>query len=111
MKLGENLQDSFVPEKHDSYEGDLEFVHSALVKRFRWTEAKIAMYSDGGEIDEDDDRKIQQLTNSLQRLAKSIVDCVSLAKNPRLKLSRDDEVESDLAKMLEQLRASKAAKS
>jgi hypothetical protein len=93
-------EDSCVP---DSYEKDLELVHSALVRRFRWIEAKLAMYSDGGDEDE---RKIEHLTNSLQRLSKSIVDCISIAKNPRLKLSQDDdESEKDLAKMLEQLRA------
>lgn len=91
----------------DSYQRDLELVHSALVRQFRWTEAKIAMYSDGGAVDEGDERKIQQLTNSLQRLSKSIIDCVSLAKNPRFKLSPDDEAETDLAKMIEQIKAAR----
>jgi len=89
-------------EDSDSYEKDVQLVLSALVRCFRWTDAKIVMYSDGEEAEVE--RKILRLTNSLQRLSKSIIDCVSLVKNPRLKLSPDKEAETDIAKMVELLR-------
>lgn len=85
--------------KIDSHYEDLERVKSSLLKRFNWIEGRIGLYSDG------DEEKIQRLINTQQRVSKSILDCIMLARNPRLGLSLEDEVEGDLARMLDRVRS------
>ncbi len=87
--------------KTDSHNDELERVKSSLLKRLRWIEGRISLYSEG-EVE-----KIQSLINTQQRVSKSILDCIMLAKNPRLGLSLGDEVEGDLAKMVEKVKSCK----
>ncbi len=88
-----------------SYFKDSEEVRQSLLRRFRWTEKKIQLYSD----DEKYEKRVESLTNTQQRLAKSIIDVVSLMKNPRLNVSGEEEKDEDLARIVELVHSHKKA--
>jgi hypothetical protein len=88
---------SQLTEETDSCAKYLDEVLSSLLKRYRWLEGKASIYSD-------DEEKVQRLTNTQQRVAKSICDCVELMKNPRLNLS--GEGDDDLAKLIARVKES-----
>ena len=86
--------------KYNMESNELQEIKTALLKRFRWIEQKISTFSQDGSCDEE---KILRLTNSEQRVAKSVTDCIALSRDPRLNLYRDDDAEKDLARMVERV--------
>jgi hypothetical protein len=73
-----------------------------LLNKFRWLDRKIQLLSD----EQSSEERIERLLNSQRRLAKSIVEIISLLRNPRLNISEDDN-EEDLAQVISAVKARK----